>query len=288
MAHEHSVVDGDKHFSIDPATREIVNESGKLVLVQGDHRSERFTFKIPKLVDGHDMSLCDTVQVHYTNIDAATKTEADDVYETSDLQVNPDNAEEVIFSWLISSNATQYVGSLIFSITYLCTAEDGSTDYSWSTGEYDAIEVKKRRNNSEAVVSEYSDVLEKWRQELVLANVVEQYTPEEARAELGAVSQEYVDKKVGAIKEVYFTAIIGTNWVGNEAPYVLDIAVPGVLATDKPTMDIVPSSDFATAEAELEAYGSIYRFTTSDNSITVYATDKTESNIPIQLKAVRT
>ena len=288
MAHEHSVLDADKHFSIDPATRKIINESGKVVLVLGDHHSERFTFTIPRNVDGHDMSQCNTVQVHYTNIDAATKTEADDVYETSDLQVDPADEEKVIFSWLISSNATQYVGRLVFSITYLCTADDGTTEYAWSTGEHDAIDVIKRRNNSEAVVSEYSDVLEKWRQELVLANVVEQYTPEEAREELGAVSQEYVDEKIAAIKEVYFSAIIGTGWVGTEAPYVLDIAVPGVLATDKPTMDIVPSSDFATAEAELDAYGSIYRFTTADDSITVYSTDKTETNIPIQLKAVRT
>lgn len=288
MAHEHIVSDGDKHFSIDIATRDIVNESGKLVLVQGDHNSERFTFRIPRLVDGHDMSLCDTVQVHYTNIDSATKTEADDVYETSDLKVNPDNEEEVIFSWLISSNATQYIGKLVFSITYLCVDDEGKTEYSWSTGEHDAITVKSRRNNSEAVVAEYSDVLEKWRQELFLANVVEQYTPEEARAELGAASEEYVDNKVAAIKEVYFTAIIGTNWTGTAAPYVQDIAVPGILSTDIATMDIVPSSDFATAEAELEAYGNIYRFTTANDSITVYSKEKTETSIPVHLKAVRT
>lgn len=288
MAHEHIVSDSDKHFSIDPATREITNESGKFVLVLGDHRSEWFTFTIPRFVDGHDMSLCDTAKVHYTNIDSATKTEAEDVYEAGNLQVDPDDEEKVIFSWEITSNATQYVGPLIFSVTYLCVAEDGTIDYSWSTIDHDSITVKSRRNNSEAVVAEYSDVLEKWRQELVLANVVEQYTPEEAREELGAASEEYVDEKIAAIKEVYFTAIIGTNWTGTAAPYVQDIAVPGILSTDIATMDIVPSSDFATAEAELEAYGNIYRFTTANDSITVYSKEKTETSIPVHLKAVRT
>lgn len=289
MAHEHSVVDGDKHFSINPATREIVNDSGKFVLVQGDHRSERFTFKIPKLVDGHDMSVCDTVQVHYTNIDSATNTEADDVYETTDLQVNPDNVEEVIFSWLISSNATQYVGKLVFSITYLCTADDGTTDYAWSTAEHDAIEVKKRRNNSEAVVSEYSDVLEQWRQELVLANIVEQYTPEEARAELGAVSQEYVDSK-----HKVFTATIPTSswttWADGGVTFgYIDVTVIGLLASDSPIVDYNgdANSSSSVIYRHLSWWNSVYKVTAKADAIRVFATEVPTEDIPIKLKVVR-
>ena len=48
MAHIHSVYDNDTHFKIDPATRQISNESGKVVLMQNDHNSERFTFEIPR------------------------------------------------------------------------------------------------------------------------------------------------------------------------------------------------------------------------------------------------
>ena len=50
MAHTHDVIDYDKHFVIDPVTRQIDNKSGKIVLMQNDHNSERFTFEIPRYV----------------------------------------------------------------------------------------------------------------------------------------------------------------------------------------------------------------------------------------------
>ena len=52
MGHTHSVVDNDLHFSIDTITREILNWSKKVKLMQGDHASEVFTFKILRYVDG--------------------------------------------------------------------------------------------------------------------------------------------------------------------------------------------------------------------------------------------
>lgn len=290
MAHdEHMVTDTDNRFVIDSITREIKNESGKTVLVQGDHNSEVILFTVPTQIEGHIMHECNVVQVHYTNIDSATKAESDGIFETrvQTKAVIGGTESESICHWLISSNATRYVGKLIFSITFQCVADDGTIEYAWSTGEHDSITVKPRRYNSEAVVAEYVDVLEQWRQELALAGIVEQYTPEEARAELGAASEAYVDEKVAAIQEVYFTATIGTSWSGS-GPYTQDITVTGILASDKPTMDIVPSSTFATAEAQLEAYENIYRFTTAANKITVYSKEKTTTSIPIQLKAVRT
>ena len=46
MAHSHQVVDDDKSFIIDSATRTISNPAtNKLILIQHDHNSERFTFE---------------------------------------------------------------------------------------------------------------------------------------------------------------------------------------------------------------------------------------------------
>lgn len=57
MAHKHPIYDTDPHFKIDGDTRVIINASDvKVALMQGDHNSERFTFEIPRYVDGHDMS----------------------------------------------------------------------------------------------------------------------------------------------------------------------------------------------------------------------------------------
>jgi len=59
MAHIHPVYDTDSHFTINPITREIKNESStKTRLIQYDHNSERFSFDMPKTVEGHDMTLC--------------------------------------------------------------------------------------------------------------------------------------------------------------------------------------------------------------------------------------
>lgn len=54
MGHEHSVLETDTRFKINPITRQIVNESNKkLTLIQGDHNSERFGFEIPRHIEKH-------------------------------------------------------------------------------------------------------------------------------------------------------------------------------------------------------------------------------------------
>ena len=61
--HVHPVIDDDPHFVIDVTNRTINHTSSdSLMLVRGDHNSERFTFEMPRHVDGHDMTLCDRVE----------------------------------------------------------------------------------------------------------------------------------------------------------------------------------------------------------------------------------
>lgn len=276
MAHTHTITDSDKHFLINPVTREIANESGKLVLVQGDHKSERATFSIDRYVDGHDMSLCNRVQVHYTNVETSSGAEADDVYEADDLKASTGDSQKVVFTWLISGNATQYVGDLIFSITFLCEANDGTIEYSWSTGENKEIKVIARRHNSEAVVAEYSDVLEEWRQSLALAAVTEQYTPEQARAELGAATR------------ITARTTLGSVWTGNAAPYTQSVTVPGILATDTPHISPVYSSNVDTFIEQRDAWSAVGMATAANNSIVFTCfEDKPGTEVPIQIEVVR-
>lgn len=166
MAHIHSVYDTDLHFSINPKTRAIMNESkGKTVLIQGDHNSERCTFELPRLIDGHDMAKCNVVQVHYNNIDAITKASSRDVYEVDDLQVSPKDDNIVICSWLISRNATRYAGALGFVLRFACSST-GEIDYAWHTAVCSAISVSTGMDNTGIVVEEFSDVLEQWREQI--------------------------------------------------------------------------------------------------------------------------
>ena len=125
MAHIHEVIDSDKCFTIDPITRAIVNDAGnkKTQLIQNDHNSERFAFQLPRYIEGHDMSLCDKVEVHYINIDQSSNERSVGVYEVTDLALSEDN-ESVLLSWLISNNATKYVGVLSFAICFKCMSDD--------------------------------------------------------------------------------------------------------------------------------------------------------------------
>lgn len=133
MAHIHSVYDTDVHFKLDLKTRTFLNvNSLKLLIAQGDHNSERFTFEIPRYVDGHDMMECDYVEVHFNNTNATTQETSQDVYIVDDVQVSEDDDEIIIFSWLLSNVATKYNGSLSFSIKFKCVT-NGSVDYQWNT-----------------------------------------------------------------------------------------------------------------------------------------------------------
>jgi hypothetical protein len=49
----------------------------------------------------------------------------------------------------------------------------------------------------------------------------------------------------------------------------------------------VASSTFATAQAEIEAWGYVYKAVTAANKLTFYATEKPAVSVNVQLKAVR-
>lgn len=175
--HKHVVPDSDAYFIIDPYTRQIENTTyNKTVLMRGDHNSERFTFELPRYVDGHDMSLCNRVIVHFDNVGDSIENVYSDVAYMDDLRLNPDNPETVISSWLIRREATQIVGILSFSLQYQCV-EEGEITYEWNTDSYDDIEIRKSKNNGEAAVINYTNVLEQWRSQIfgagdsVMANI---------------------------------------------------------------------------------------------------------------------
>lgn len=199
MAHQHSVYDTDKHFLIDPITREIINQTpDKIQLMQGDHNSERFTFEIAK-VDGHDMSKCDKIEVHFLNVAADKTGQNSDVYPVEDIQISPIDSDVIIFSWLVSNNATQFAGTLNFVIRFICLTGE-TIDYVWNTGIFKGISVGEGMNNSEGVIADYSDVLEAWRQDLFEAGGESVANVNMARDEALSAIQEEKAAQIEAIE----------------------------------------------------------------------------------------
>ena len=159
--HDAQIIDTNPHFKIDGTTRAVTNESEvKIAIMQTDHNSQRFTFEIPRYIDSHDMSTCNLVQIHYLN------GSNPGVYDVDDLKVDPENSEIITCSWLLSSNATETVGSLNFALRFACVTDDNEYDYVWNTAVFSGISVSASIYNTPQVVDKYIDVLEQWKDDL--------------------------------------------------------------------------------------------------------------------------
>lgn len=193
MEHKHGVFDSDVHFTINPTTRQIRNESSrKTTLMQNDHNSERFTFELPRYIEQHDMSLCNQVEVHYLNSSNADKKDfRKGLYTVTDLDVSPDDPEKVVCSWLISNNATQLVGKLSFRLRFECV-EDSVITYAWHTAINTDISVLDGINSDESFEMDYVDIIEQWKFALKqeITNDVNAGVSEWAEIESGKVRGE--------------------------------------------------------------------------------------------------
>lgn len=159
MSHIHEVIDADAHYKIDAITRTIVNvNETKRMLVQGDHNSERLTFEVPRYVDGHDLTKCNVVQVHFKNEDMMQAKASESYYDVTDLHIKNDSEETVVLSWLVEGKATVYAGTLNFSIHFKCVV-DGAIAYSWNTTTFEGITIKPVINSLEKVELDYFDVI---------------------------------------------------------------------------------------------------------------------------------
>lgn len=235
MSHLHSVYDTDKHFVIDPITRNISTESNKLVLTRYDHNSERFTFEIPRYIEGHDMFECNQIEIHADNIGKINSECNSDVYTVDDKQLSPDDANIVIFSWLISRAFTQIVGKLSFSIDFACIAEDGVEEYSWGTNNFDKVSINNRIHNTQKVIEEHSDFVG-----IIQGRYDELAKRSATKEEVGQLSEEIENKEngniIGSLVKDSFVNYDGAieNYAGWSRTNYIDVSEIAVLKVTSP------------------------------------------------------
>lgn len=218
MSHNNKIKDTETHFKIDPETRLITNESvANNTIVQYDHNSERFTFEMPRYVDGHDMFESTEVRIHYRNAASTNLAKTNGVYLPDDLALVEGDENTVTFSWLLSSATTQYIGFLYFSIQFVCI--DGDTiEYAWNTGIYKDITIIESINNSELVFTDNVDVLNAYKQEIITQ-----------------VSAGITNGRIG------YVTLLASKWVGNASPYSQVVEIEGV--TENSQVDLTPSAE---------------------------------------------
>lgn len=165
MTHIHPVPNTDSPYVINPETRQIVGLEKEVM--QYDHNSERLTFELPRLIDGHDMSLCNRVEVHYINVEKDENKQNTNVYFVDDLEqgVNASGEDIVTFSWLLSQGATMYAGPLNFVIKFSCLTGT-IVEYVWNTAILKGVVVSEGWNNSNALIEVHTDVLAEWERKM--------------------------------------------------------------------------------------------------------------------------
>jgi hypothetical protein len=247
MAHNHNIADTDLHFSIDPITRVIKDESAvKKSLVQFDHNSERVAFDLPRKIENHDMTECNRVEIHYINISSSDSYEG--VYEVTDLKASEDE-NTATFTWLISQNATRIAGSLNFLIRFACV-EDGVVKYLWNTKIFKGIAVSDGMDNGDVVVEQYADILNEWWNKL--------------------------NKRSARIGYVTLSA---SDWVGDASPYSQVVGVDGV--TEYTQVDLTPSVEQLAVFHQKDL---AFVTENEDGVVTVYAIgQKPENDYTIQV-----
>lgn len=164
ISHIHTddaIVDADEHFIIDTVTRAISSESNKkLTLMQYDHNSERYSFEINRMIEGHDLMDCDRVQIHFVNI-ASNRQKHPGLYRVDDIRIKPSDENKLIFTWLISRDATMFNGGLGFLVSFECT--DGDTIlYRWSSNSFNGITITAGMDNNNTIYEMYADELLAW------------------------------------------------------------------------------------------------------------------------------
>ena len=275
--HLHEIRDSDSHFIIDPITMTITNPNAlKNKLQQGDHNSEIFTFEIPRIVEGHDMTLCNHVRIHYINIETTKANSNKDVYEVLDLKIDEAEPGTVVFSWEISGNATEYTGNLNFRILFACTDEDNNFTYKKWTEIFKGISVGEGFDNAPAVIEKYSDILELWKQDLqnavtpekiddavskyLAANPFEETDPTVPEWAKQPTKPKYTASEVGALpatttiptalptpNKLTFSGAVTAEFDGNEA---VDVKIPsgGAEVTEAVKItEITATAEMATA-----------------------------------------
>jgi len=170
MAFKPMIRDTDPYYLIDVDTRTITRENGGTEeLVQYDNDSERITFKVANNIEGHPVQTCDRIEIHYMNISRGTSASVreinEDFYVVDDARTDTNDPEMTIFTWLVSQNATQLVGTIIFQIHFISYPNDSwipeeeQTEMVWSTKIYSALNVSEGLNCTKLVLEKNPDVI---------------------------------------------------------------------------------------------------------------------------------
>lgn len=182
-----------KRLYINPVTRTIAPKyrtQKAVYIAKNDHNSVLLLFEIPKIVDGHDITVDgNIIHIHFANMDSTDATNVSKGMSEA-VNVTVDDEEGIVtFCWRIPNTATRYAGVVSIGVTIERYEDvDGTPQevYSWSTAPYGNTIVQDSMDNSDEVCEEDFDYLAKTCNAIV----------ELALADKIAYVEEEIDKKL--------------------------------------------------------------------------------------------
>ena len=105
-------------------------------------------------------------------------------------------------------------------------------------------------------------------------------------ASIGAAAAGHTHEAMAKLYS-YTATLLSADWTGEAAPYSQTVVVAGVLATDRPIVDITQTGAETTDKPMREAWANITRVTTAAGSITAYADSKPGVDLPLQMEVLR-
>lgn len=91
----------------------------------------------------------------------------------------------------------------------------------------------------------------------------------------------------GAVTKHFIATIPASGWTGDAAPYTNTVAVPGMLAEDRPHYDIICNANYDTAMQEEDEWDYVYNLIAAANSVTLYAKEKATIDYQVQMEVHR-
>lgn len=132
-------------------------------------------FKMPRYLDDTDLSKF-AIRINYINANGDS-----DAYTVNDNK-KVVTTDHILFSWLVGPTATAYKGTTKFIVCMKTLKSDGTIDREYNTT-IASLPVLEGLEVDEYIVTQYSDIIEQWRQELFGIGDTEE-------ANMRAVSQE--------------------------------------------------------------------------------------------------
>lgn len=90
-----------------------------------------------------------------------------------------------------------------------------------------------------------------------------------------------------SVSKVFSGTLTAAGWQGTTAPFSQAVTISGVLATDEPIIDLIPSDTYTIAIEEDMTWGNIYRAVTAADTITFYAKEKPTVALNFKARCIR-